>query len=113
MAVGELLLQLTGQAKERASQYWQRTKATWVREGGCLPLLNPVEALQGWDGDKNDNSLLAVANLDLKIQSQHASSRIDYKDFATTSMDRFPSCFLHVCVFYGVAATRRGVEERL
>lgn len=55
VAVGELLLQLTGQA-----------------------LLNPVEALQGWDGDKNDNSLLAVANLDLKIQSQHASSRIGY-----------------------------------
>lgn len=35
-----------------------------------------MEALQGRDGDKDDNSLLAVANLDLiKIPSQHASSR--------------------------------------
>lgn len=31
----------------------------------CLPLLNTVEALQGRDGDKDDNSLLAVANFDL------------------------------------------------
>lgn len=41
-----------------------------------LPLLDTVEALQGGDGDKDDNCLLAVANLDLvKIQSQQASSR--------------------------------------
>jgi hypothetical protein len=53
MAVGELLLELTGEA-----------------------LLNPVEARQGRDGDKDDNSLLAVANFDLiQTQSQHASSR--------------------------------------
>lgn len=45
-------------------------------EGVILPLLDAVEALQGRDGDKDDNSLLAVANLDLiKIPSQHASSR--------------------------------------
>jgi len=44
--------------------------------GNILPLLDAVEALQGRDGDKDDNSLLAVANLDLiKIPSQHASSR--------------------------------------
>jgi hypothetical protein len=30
-----------------------------------LPLLDAVETLQGRDGDKDDNSLLAVANLDL------------------------------------------------
>ena len=30
-----------------------------------LPLLDAVEALQGRDGDKDDNSLLAVANFDL------------------------------------------------
>lgn len=42
----------------------------------CLPLLNPVEARQGRDGDKDDNSLLAVADLDLfKTNNQHASSR--------------------------------------
>lgn len=53
MAVRELLLELTGET-----------------------LLDAVEALQGRDGDKDDNSLLAVANLDLvKIPSQHASSR--------------------------------------
>lgn len=42
VAVGELLLELTGET-----------------------LLDAVEALQGRDGDKDDNSLLAVANLDL------------------------------------------------
>jgi hypothetical protein len=53
VAVRELLLELTGET-----------------------LLDAVEALQGRDGDKDDNSLLAVANLDLiKIPSQHASSR--------------------------------------
>jgi hypothetical protein len=31
----------------------------------CLPLLHTVETLEGWDGDKDDNSLLAVANLNL------------------------------------------------
>jgi hypothetical protein len=30
-----------------------------------LPLLDTVEALQRRDGDKDDNSLLAVANFDL------------------------------------------------
>lgn len=30
-----------------------------------LPLLDAVEALQGRDGDKDGNCLLAVANLDL------------------------------------------------
>jgi len=42
VAVGELLLELTGET-----------------------LLHTVEALEGWDGDKDDNSLLAVANFDL------------------------------------------------
>jgi hypothetical protein len=30
-----------------------------------IPLLHLVEALKGWDGDKDDNSLLAVANFNL------------------------------------------------
>jgi hypothetical protein len=42
VAVGELLLELTGEA-----------------------LLDTVETLQGRDGDKDDNRLLAVANFDL------------------------------------------------
>jgi hypothetical protein len=34
-----------------------------------------VEALKGWDGDKDDNRLLAVANFNLNNdQSQHAIS---------------------------------------
>ena len=40
-----------------------------------IPLLHLVEALKGWDGDEDDNSLLAVANFNLQFdQSQHASS---------------------------------------
>lgn len=31
----------------------------------CLPLLHSVETLEGRDGDKDDNSLLAVANFNL------------------------------------------------
>lgn len=51
-------------------------KTPWSGRGRNLPLLNAVETLQGRDGDKDDNSLLAVANFDLtKTQSQHASSR--------------------------------------
>jgi hypothetical protein len=74
MAVGELLLELTGEA-----------------------LLHTVETGQGRDGDKDDNSLLAVANLDLiKIQSQHASSR-------TNALDRFPSCSSEVNMYFGGA----------
>jgi len=42
VTVRELLLELTGEA-----------------------LLNSVEACKGWDGDKDDNSLLAVANFNL------------------------------------------------
>jgi len=43
VSVGELLLELTGEA-----------------------LLHSVEALKGWDGDKDDDSLLAVANFNLQ-----------------------------------------------
>jgi hypothetical protein len=40
-----------------------------------IPLLHLVETWKGWDGDKDDNSLLAVANFNLQSdQSQHASS---------------------------------------
>ena len=52
-----------------------------------LPLLDAVEALQGRDGDKDDNSLLAVANLDLfQTKSQHASSRMTLGKYQ--SLDR-------------------------
>jgi len=42
VTIRELLLELTGET-----------------------LLNSVEAWKGWDGDKDDNSLLAVANFNL------------------------------------------------
>lgn len=52
--------------KGRGHQY--DTNDMWVEgfEGVVdLPLLDAVESLQGRDGDKDDNSLLAVTNLDL------------------------------------------------
>lgn len=61
VAVGELLLELTGQARQELVDLVANDEG-W-RES--LPLLDTVEALQGWDGDKDDNSLLAVANLEL------------------------------------------------
>jgi hypothetical protein len=70
VAVGELLLELTGEAAHISLM------SKFGGVGFCLPLLDAVEALQGRDGDKDDNSLLAVANLDLiRPSSQHASSR--------------------------------------
>lgn len=46
-----------------------RGKRERERDHNDLPLLDTVEALQRRDGDKDDNCLLAVANLDLcKIQ---------------------------------------------
>jgi hypothetical protein len=79
VAVRELLLKLAGEA-----------------------LLDAVEALQGRDGDKDDNSLLAVADLDLAINNQHASSR--------TSLGPLPVLF-HVSEFSPGAAGRRWREE--
>ena len=41
----------------------------WELVGNNLPLLDAMEALEGRNRDKDDNSLLAVANFDLiKIQ---------------------------------------------
>jgi hypothetical protein len=50
-----------------------------------IPLLDTVEALKGRDGDKDDNSLLAVADLDL----WRSKSACELQDKA---LDRFPSC---------------------
>ena len=70
MAVRELLLELARQAGKVS-----RAVATLARNKVDSPLLDPVEALQGRDGDKDDNSLLAVANFNLLFdQSQHAIS---------------------------------------
>jgi len=74
VAVGERLLELTGQA-----------------------LLDAVETGQGGDGDKDDNSLLAVANLDLfKTLSQQASSRFITVLRSVCSLDRFPSYSMYI-----------------
>lgn len=72
VAVGELLLELTGETAggramsdelcKKAERWGKRERK---KEKKNLPLLDAVEALQGRDGDKDGNSLLAVANLDL------------------------------------------------
>jgi hypothetical protein len=50
-----------------------------------------VEALKGWDGDKDDNSLLAVANFNLQgDQSQHAISTIFKKKNSGPQPVRYP-----------------------
>jgi hypothetical protein len=43
------------------------TKGEGRRKGIHIPLLHLVETWEGWDGDKDDNSLLAVANFNLQI----------------------------------------------
>jgi len=74
VTVGELLLELTGETVGRVS--WDSNEERWGR-GRIIPLLDSVETLKGWDGDKDDNSLLAVANFNLESdQSQHAISNI-------------------------------------
>ena len=73
VAVRELLLQLAGEAAKSYQRIEERTDVIEKH----IPLLDTVETLQGRDGDKDDNCLLAVANFDLvKTQSQHASSRM-------------------------------------
>jgi hypothetical protein len=62
VAVGELLLELTGETGADVSWILERIG---IFLGESLPLLHTVETLKGWDGDKDDNSLLAVANLNL------------------------------------------------
>lgn len=82
VAVRELLLQLTGEAVCGGGQsvHVRQEACESIRRGDKrnLPLLDTVEAMQGRDGDKDDNSLLAVANLDLRKdqRNQHASSRM-------------------------------------
>lgn len=84
VAVRELLLELPGEAAWESVAAFHCQLSERVRN---LPLLDTVEALQGRDGDKDDNSLLAVANLDLfQTKSQHASSR--------TSLGPLPVLFL-------------------
>jgi len=61
VTVGELLLELAGETKFPISVAYQATK-----EGKDIPLLHSVETWKGWDGDKDDNSLLAVANFNLQ-----------------------------------------------
>ena len=62
VAVGELLLELTGQA-ERALV---GADGVFMCVCVCLPLLDLVEALELGNGDEDDNGLSAVTNLDLK-----------------------------------------------
>ena len=47
-----------------------------MEKEGDIPLLHTMETLKGRNGDKDDNSLLAVADFNLyAIKNQHASSK--------------------------------------
>ena len=68
VAVGELLLEFTGQpavAKTRSIPRTPARNAQAARLNGDRPLLDLVERLQLGDGDKNDDGLLATADVDL------------------------------------------------
>lgn len=64
VAVGELLLELTGETVQSISALVRDWEGKGKGEGD-IPLLNTVETLEGWDRDKDDQSLFAVANFDL------------------------------------------------
>ncbi len=71
VTVGELLLELAGKTNGTNQSI---DLLVFRNMKVCLPLLHLVETGKGWDGDKDDNSLLAVANLNLRDQSQRAIS---------------------------------------
>lgn len=74
VAVRELLLELTGESA--VISILSRLSLGYRQEKGGIPLLHAVETLQGRNGDKDDNSLLAVADFNLyTIKNQHASSK--------------------------------------
>lgn len=78
VAVGELLLELTGETM-LVSIIPKKGKL------GNVPLLHTVEALEGWDGDKDDNCLLAVANFEL------CKIKVSMRSPCYTTMVRSPS----------------------
>lgn len=81
LAVRELLLELTGQTGVVVSNRSLNHKGvSWL----FLPLLNTVEALQGRDGDKDDNSLLAVADFDLFVDHKSACELQDNKPWTAS-----------------------------
>ena len=80
MAVRELLLKLTGEAKVISAAVTNFAAIV------CLPLLSLVPALERGNRDEDDNSLPAVADLDL---FQDLKSACELQDKA---LDRFPSC---------------------
>jgi hypothetical protein len=94
MAVGEFLLELAGETVIIAvslgpckiemlrSCIEDKDLWEWERKYDCLPLLYSVEALKGWDGDKYDNSLLAVANFNLQLIK--VSMRAPWKTWSAT-----------------------------
>lgn len=112
VAVGELLLQLTGEAiKIRMSV--TRSHGTAVLGCGSLPLLDTVETLQERDGDKDDNSLLAVTNLDLfkitklacELPDDLPVSRTEPRGPLPVLFHVRPECF-SVCMFAARCAVR-------
>lgn len=94
VAVRELLLELAGQAAGVVSIQFvmDGRQLTWDLD---IPLLDPVEALEGRNGDKDDDRLPAVANLDL------SRSKVSMRA-PGLALDRFPSdsTLNHCMVFF-------------
>lgn len=86
---------------------------------GSLPLLDTVETLQERDGDKDDNSLLAVANLDLfkitklacELPDDLPVSRTEPRGPLPVLFHIEPECFfcLYVCseMLWGISRSRK------
>lgn len=62
VAIGEFLLELTGQAVDCQFSLFSNR---WLAFSQNVPLLDLVEALEERDGNEDGNSLLAMADLDL------------------------------------------------
>ena len=93
VAVGELLLELTGESDFVSNNsIIPNTIDLESGKGENLPLLHTVEALQGRNGDKDDNSLLAVADFNL-YKDQKSACELQVIPFGEEgeTMDRNPS----------------------
>lgn len=63
MAVGEFLLQFTGEPRWDSGQFQNEAKVD--RYSWCSPLLNLVESFQLRHRDEDDNGLLATSDINL------------------------------------------------
>jgi hypothetical protein len=95
VAVGELLFELTGESALISTRFpiASCTRSVWMnKKGAGIPLLHTVETLQGRNGDKDDNSLLAVADFNLYNDQKSACElQVLLNLIEEETMDRNPS----------------------